>query len=97
MYRDVAPMALTKLRSKNMEFAKLIVKELEALTHQCCGTQLVGLKVAKAKQVEDLYNKNKSRLDQVQTDTNQAGDTNVTAHLEQATESTQNIEIAPQC
>ena len=32
LYRDVAPMALTKLRSKNMEFVELIVKELNTLT-----------------------------------------------------------------
>jgi hypothetical protein len=67
LMKDIAPGALRKLRSKNMDFNSITVKELHALAYEYYNEDLpaAGNKKVKADKITELYLKNQARLDQV--------------------------------
>jgi hypothetical protein len=67
LLKDTAVPALRKLRSKNMDFNGVTVKELQALAYEYYNEEIPssGGKKLKVNKLIELYNKNKARLDSV--------------------------------
>jgi hypothetical protein len=70
LMKDIAPNALRKLRSKNMDFNAITVKELQALAYEYYNEEVPasGNKKVKVDKLTELYTKNQGRLDQVNLD-----------------------------